>query len=204
MSNSKVTKITAILIGTVISLFLIMGGFKLIEKVFTRAADVEPRDVVVSELTQSSAKISWATGQDTQGVVEYGTSPTSMNFFGPESQMGKSHSVDLTLLSPGTTYYFQIRIGEKKYDNGGVPWTFTTKTREESLPTQISSPTPTVSQSAGGITPTPTPISSIKIDTGGCGETDCVKICQKINKGCTLNDFVKNKCIGKVNINNCQ
>lgn len=209
MDQKKITKISAIVIGAIISIFLIIGGFKLIEGLFTRAADLEPRDVVVSDITQSSVKVSWATGEDSQGVVEYGTSPTALNFFGPESQKTKSHSIDLTLLSPTTTYYFQIRIGDQKFDNGGVPWAFTTKnigdSTRQSTSTVESEPTPTPTRPAV-ISPTlsPTPISSINIGGAGCGETDCKKICQKLGKGCTFRDLVLNKCIGKVNINTCQ
>lgn len=205
MDQKKMTKVLAIVIGSIISIFLIIGGFKLLEGLFLRAADLEPRDVVVSEITQSSVKITWATGQDTQGVVEYGTSPTALNFFGPESQQTKSHSVDLTLLSPTSTYYFQIRIGDQKFDNGGVPWTFTTKNIGSSQTSSVDLEPTAVPTKTATASPTlnPTPISSINIG-GGCGETDCIKICEKLNKGCTLNDFSRNKCIGKVDINTCK
>jgi hypothetical protein len=130
-------------------------------------------------------KISWATGVDTQAVIEYGTSPTALNFFAPEAQKGKNHSVDLTLLSPSSTYYFQVRIGDQKYDNGGVPWTFTTKGTEASQ--IVPSPTPTSSANQ------PTPIQQLRIDdnTSGCNETDCAKIKEKLGKGCSTQDYFK-------------
>lgn len=179
----KPTKIASIGIGVVLAILLIVLGFKIIQSVFTRAADIEPRDVVVSEITQSSAKLSWATGEDTQGVVEYGTSPTALNFFAPESQKTQAHDVDLTLLSPTTTYYFQIRIGDKKYDNGGVPWTFTTKSVQQ--PTQAPLPTraPTAIQ-----TQSPTPVQTIVIPST-CNETDCAKVKAKIGNGCSTRDY---------------
>jgi hypothetical protein len=164
--------------------------------VFTRAADFEPRDVVVSNIAENSAKLSWATGIETQGVVEYGTSPTSLNFFAPEPQKIKTHAVDLTLLSPNTTYYFQIRIGDKKYDNGGVPWTFTTKGTVKSV---ISTPTP------APVAPTakPTPVQTLTVPDNGtgtipsaCNETDCTKIKLKFGKGCDTADYWK--CIKKL------
>lgn len=184
-------KIASMGIGIVISILLIVMGFKVFSGVFTRAADFEPRDVVVSNIAENSAKLSWATGVETQGVVEYGTSPTSLNFFAPEAQKTKTHSVDLTLLSPNTTYYFQIRIGDKKYDNGGVPWTFTTKGAEKSV---VSTPTP-----AQVPTAKPTPVQTLEIPTTGtpvqvCNETDCEKIKAKLGKGCTVIDFFNNKC----------
>ena len=56
--NPKITKISSIIIGTVIAVILgimalNMGG------VFTRASDMEPRDVVISDISQNTAKISW-------------------------------------------------------------------------------------------------------------------------------------------------
>jgi len=78
MKNPVVTKILAIVVGIVIFIGILVIGFQLVG---TRAADVEPRDVVVSNIEKNSVKISWATGVDTQAVVEYGTTPTTLNFF---------------------------------------------------------------------------------------------------------------------------
>jgi hypothetical protein len=195
-NNPKIMKIASIGIGIVIGILLIIMGFKVMSGVFTRAADFEPRDVVVSNIAENSTKLSWATGVETQGVVEYGTSPTSLNFFAPEPQKIKTHAVDLTLLSPNTTYYFQIRIGDKKYDNGGVPWTFTTKGAAKSV---VSTPT-----SAPAVpTAKPTPVQSLSVPDSGavtipsvCNETDCAKIKQKFGKGCDTADYWK--CIKKL------
>lgn len=203
MDQKKVLKITSIGIGVVIAVLLMVMGFKVFSGVFTRAADFEPRDVVVSNSSQNSAKISWSTGEDTQGVIEYGTTPTTLNFFAPEPTKTKNHTQDLTLLSPNTTYYFQIRIGDKKYDNGGVPWTFTTKTTEK---TRVSEPTPIPTS---GTQQSPTPTSVVQrlqipvTPTLKCEETDCQKICKKLSKGCTTQDLQKQKCIGKINLSDC-
>ncbi len=184
-------KIASIAIGTVIAILLLVMGFKVFQGVFTRAADYEPRDVVISDISQNSAKLSWATGVETQGVVEYGTTPTALNFFAPEAQKIKNHSLDLTLLSPGSTYYFQIRIGDKKYDNGGVPWTFTTKGTEKSV---VPTAAPTQSTAVK-----PTPVQTLQIPDGGtvaCTETDCQKIKTKLGKGCSTQDYFR--CIRKL------
>ncbi len=191
MDNPKLMKLASIGIGVVIAILLLVMGFKVFSGVFTRAADFEPRDVVVSNIAQNSAKLSWTTGVETQGVVEYGTSPTSLNFFAPEPQKIKTHAVDLTLLSPNTTYYFQIRIGDKKYDNGGVPWTFTTKGTEKSV---VPTTTPLVNPTAK-----PTPVQRLEIPVtprAVCDETDCTKIKEKLGKGCTTQDYFK--CIKKL------
>jgi len=197
MNNPKLTKIASIVIGVIIAIILIVFGFKLFSSVFTRASDMEPRDVVISDVTQNSTKVSWSTGIETQGVIEYGTSPTALNFFAPESSRSKSHEQELTLLSPNTTYYFQIRVGDNKYDNGGVPWTFTTRSTESS---QIISPTPNTPTQATEKKNEPTPIHTVEVpatsERQGCNETDCVKIKEMLGKGCSTQDYFK--CILKL------
>lgn len=190
IQNNKLTKIAAIGIGVIIAILLIVMSVGLFQQVFTRASDVEPRDVVISDISENTAKATWSTGIETQGVIEYGTSPTALNFFAPESNKTKAHSVDLTLLSPSTTYYFQIRIGDKKYDNGGVPWTFTTKGKEKPV-------VPTAKPTSATL---PSPVQTIIIPPPAealvCNETDCQKIKDRLGKGCTTQDYFK--CIRKL------
>lgn len=188
LDQKIIKKISAIIVGLILFVLIVYFGFQILG---SRAADVEPRDVIISEITQNAATISWSTGVETQAVIEYGTSPTALNFFAPESQRTKNHQVDLTLLSPATTYYFQIRIGDKKYDNGGVPWTFTTKSAQTANPiiSPTSLPTPTAN-----LTPSPTPIQILETGKNSptpisCSETDCEKIKLNLGKGCTTQDY---------------
>ncbi len=191
MNNPVIKKVAAIVIGLVIFALLVFGYFTIFG---TRAADFEPRDVIVSNIEKNSVKTTWATGVDSQGVVEYGTTPTALNFFAPEAVKTKTHSVDLTLLSPSTTYYFDIRVGDQKYDNGGVPWTFTTKGAE----TSVSTP-PTATPAQVQATTQPTPVQSLKISDGtNCTETDCAKIKLLFGKGCSTQDYFK--CLKKPTI----
>lgn len=211
----KPAKILSIVIGVLISFLIIFMGFRLMQQVFTRASDTIPRDVVVSELTGNSAKVAWSTDQESQGVIEYGTSPTALNFYAPEASRTKIHLVDLTLLSPNTTYYFQIRIGDTKADNGGVPWTFSTKTNTNTNAPQTVAPSsaaaPTTSTSVAPTTANQLPTQSVSIPNTNssttliCGETDCVKICQKLTAGtgCEMSDFIKSSCSSKVKLDDC-
>src|SRR3989338_11011702 len=145
----RVPRATAIIVGSVLSIVLVVVGFSLVQNIPGRAEDQMPRDVVVSDISTTSTKITYATGIKTQGVVEYGISPTALNLLAPESESDTNHEVELTLLSEAATYYFQISIGGKKYDNAGVPWTFSTKSADGSESEDLN------------LTPTarPTPIS---------------------------------------------
>lgn len=186
MNSPLIKKIVAIIVGIAVFAILVFGYFTIFG---TRAADFEPRDVIVSNIEKNSVRATWATGVDSQGVVEYGTTPTALNFFAPEATKTKTHTIDLTLLSPNTTYYFDIRVGDTKYDNGGVPWTFTTKGIEASVITPSATPT----QPFDSAQAKPTPIQRLKISDGteGCTETDCNKIKSKLGKGCSTQDYMK-------------
>ncbi|PIZ68154.1 hypothetical protein COY12_00640 [Candidatus Roizmanbacteria bacterium CG_4_10_14_0_2_um_filter_33_96] len=183
MNNPIVKKVSAIVVGIAVFVVLVVGYFTIFG---TRAADFEPRDVIVSNIEKNSVRATWATGVDSQGVVEYGTTPTALNFFAPEATKVKTHTIDLTLLSPNTTYYFDIRVGDTKYDNGGVPWTFTTKGAEASVATPTTAPTQPFDSAQGK----PTPIQRLKISDGtNCTETDCAKIKTLLGKGCSTQDY---------------
>lgn len=209
---NKVVKFASIGIGVVIAGLLLVMGFNLLSGVFSRAADSAPQNVVVGDITTNSVKVNWTTDQEVISTVEYGTSPTALNFFAPEADKKKEHSVELTLLSPNTTYYFQINVGGDKHDNGGVPWTFTTKgsgsasdapaptgTTAQPTATQLS-PAPT-STASGTTSASPSPIQTLTVPDDSstvqvaCTETDCNKIRAKLGKGCSTSDYFK--CITK-------
>ena len=114
-------------LGAITALLMGVIGFKVLGDVVTsRASSIAPKTLSITEITESSAKVKWTTDIETQSVVEYGTAPTSLTFFAPEAAKLKTHEVELNLLSPGATYYFQVKVGDQVFDNGGVPWTFTT------------------------------------------------------------------------------
>ena len=189
MEKKKTIKIASIVVGVILSILVVIVGFNLIQSVFTRASDSEPRDVLVTEKTENSAKITWTTGQETEGVVQYGLSPTSLNSVGqPETQKSLSHSVTLTLLSPATTYYFQISIGGQTFDNGGVPWTFSTLDRNQSANTASPLISPTVVPTTV-LQATPTPLVTQAVCTEASG-TDCEAIKAKLGQGCTTRDYI--------------
>ncbi len=183
MNKLKVPRFAAIAIGGVVSIVLLVTVFLVTQNLSIRAGDEAPRDVVVSDITSTSAKINWTTSAKTQGVVEYGTSPTTLNLVLPEAESTTDHEVELTLLQSGTSYYLQISIGGKKFDNAGVPWTFSTKGEGDDNP----SLTPTSSTR-------PTPISTVVIpnpNESSCDEKICERIKLKIGQGCITQDYIK-------------
>jgi DNA-binding beta-propeller fold protein YncE len=82
------------------------GETKVINAVLT---PIEPviSNIHVTDITESSAKISWTTDQLTQSLVEYGTT-TSYASAAPDLLEETTHSVTLTNLTPSTTYHFRI------------------------------------------------------------------------------------------------
>jgi|SRR3990167_1427394 len=180
---SKLKKYLPIGIGALISLMILVLAFGVLQNFFTRASGEIPQNVVVSEQTENQAKITWTTEIETIGLVNYGVSPSALTFpQSGDSIKTKQHSVDITLLSPGTTYYFDIQVGETKYDNGGVPWTFTTK---EVQKTQVVVPSVEPAKEEVQATPEPT------IEPRTCVETSCDEIKAKLGKGCTTQDYFK-------------
>jgi len=165
----KQVRLVTYALGLVASLLLGILGFRFLGEYLTsRASDAQPQNLAISAITQNSAKVVWTTDQENQVVIEYGTSPTSLTFFAPEAIKTKTHSIELNLLTKETTYYFQIKAGDRIYDNGGVPWTFTTLAESEqtaqteepaeaepSLPPEMEA-TPTLGEDSQEPSPSPT------------------------------------------------
>ena len=92
------------------------------------SSDVEPQSVTaVSGDDGKSVVISWISDKESISKIEYGTTAASLVLMSAESSAVKNHNVSLTSLRPSTTYYFRIRVGDEVFDNGGIPYTFKTK-----------------------------------------------------------------------------
>jgi hypothetical protein len=182
-------RILGIVAGLLISIPL-FGSFYLSgNSFFARASDEHPRDVLVTSVGKSEATIAWTTDRNTQAVIEYGSSPTELISFAPEAESKKDHQVEMTFLAPSTTYYFVIRIGNEVYDNGGVPWTFTTSSLSGEDPLK----------QVKGITTrlTGIPDDSIKDSTMSatltkpCTELTCDEVKTYLGRGCSARDYVQ-------------
>lgn len=75
-------------------------------------SDVTPpviSDVQAANITTTGADIQWTTDEDSDSVVEYGTSPGNYTDSESDSAMLTSHSVTLSNLTPSTTYYYRVK-----------------------------------------------------------------------------------------------
>ena len=175
--------ILTVFIGLPVIIFLFLAAKGLI----TQVSNAKPEDVVAVAITKSSTSITWITSKKTQGVVEYGTSPITLTFYGPEVEPKKEHSVPLTLLTPATTYYYQLNIDGTIYDNEGVPWTFTTKTKDGT----------DVGEAVKGISiknfveKEATKEAAMGINTSNCVYTTCTEIQAHLGSGCNSSDYFK-------------
>jgi len=205
--SSKVIRILSTIVGIIIFILIVAIGFTVFK---SRAADVQPGTVRIEAISQNSARVVWSTDQATIGAIKYGTSEGALNFYAPESVKDPvtTHSVELTLLSPGSMYYFQIQIGDKLFYNSGVSWTFSTKSKDGTAPAANASPQPQVQPTAVvptaavATSPQPSPIQTVEIPTtapatssGSCTDTDCAVIKSKLGAGCSVTDLVKNNCL---------
>ncbi len=118
--------VRTIIILVILVLVGILGvlGMNTIKTYMSGAAGgEEPVGVLVKRSEDgSSATITWSTEKDTQGVVEYGTTPASLLLRKSEAEMSTSHWVLIDSLVAEKPYYFRIRIGEEVYDNNGIPY----------------------------------------------------------------------------------
>ncbi len=161
----------------------IIGGSRAAQQ-FAKASTCPAQKIASAQVGANSAVVAWETTDVSQGRVEYGTAPTSLNFTAPEATSGKIHNVPLTLLTPNTVYYYLVAIGDNKCDSSGqtctdncVPYSFTTSAISPqpelvttTTPTPPVSPTliPPVGTTTGAATPSSmiSPSSSVS-PTGG-------------------------------------
>ena len=99
--------------------------------------NVKPASENDTNVTQSSAVISWRTNKVAEGFVRYGTSNTYGKTIVANPPRDFSKSVTLINLNPGTTYYFEIEAkdvtGKVTKSNGH---SFTTKRPEPAADSQ--------------------------------------------------------------------
>jgi hypothetical protein len=127
----KRNKIPTIL-GIIILLAGTFGGVFFLQKsqVFKIGASttVTPKDIRVSNLTDTSATITWTTEGQTADFISYGDTQSVGNIENEtqDNQKFFTHSITLTGLKAGTTYFYKINSEGTTFDNNGIPWQFAT------------------------------------------------------------------------------
>jgi len=126
--SSQQIKTIGFIAGVGVLIAASIGIFFMVQGTSTQASEDVPQNVSIQTRDATSATVSWETGKETIAVVEYGTAADANTFneFAFSEIETTTHNVNLTSLEPNTTYFFQIRIGDEIYDNGGSFWTITT------------------------------------------------------------------------------
>lgn len=118
------------LIGILFLLAGIATGLILIQntKTFRIGASVEgiPKDVRITNISDSSFSVSWFTSTPTTGVVKYGEGNSQTQTAISELPSGTTQYVNVKNLKPSTLYSFKIMSGGVEYDTQGNPWQVTT------------------------------------------------------------------------------
>jgi hypothetical protein len=112
---------------------------------FTKAAgNTDPREVKLKYNSDGrSAVISFVTEKPNIAMVEYGSSPNGLTSKFVEKSPVSMHSLELANMKPATTYYYHLKIGDKVYDNDGIP--FTLKSKNAVVENVVSDTTPIAS-----------------------------------------------------------
>jgi hypothetical protein len=118
----RTKRIRVIVVAGLLLLILILPQLAL-------AAGPEISSVVVLERTATTARIYWSTNTSSDSRVNYGTN-TTLGQTKHDSAEVTTHFIDLTGLTPGTSYYFEIQSadtsGTSTDDNDGAFYSFTT------------------------------------------------------------------------------
>jgi hypothetical protein len=93
-------------------------------------------NVQTSEITSTGATITWRTLVDATSVVRYGLSATTLTS-GATGASGTDHTVTLSGLTPGKTYYYQVESAAAGYT--------TTTSSTQSFATPVAAPTIVIS-----------------------------------------------------------
>lgn len=116
------------ILGVIILVFGVVAGVFLINsrQVFKIGANVDavPKNVRITNITDSSFTVSWTTDIESKGFVKWGKSELSLSKVALEEEQNKSfiHSANIIGADLNSTTYFKINSDSKDYDNQGVAW----------------------------------------------------------------------------------
>ena len=124
MNQSKIPTIIGIVIlvaGLALGVFLIRT-----QNIFRLGATAEamPKDVRITNITDTSLSVSWTTDKKTTGFITWGESEGKMGNVDEDELQGDNytHYVTVIGLSPQTPFFFKINSDGADFDNNGIPW----------------------------------------------------------------------------------
>ena len=107
----------------------------------------EPKNIHISNISDTSFTISYTTDADALGTLSYGTDPSMTGVASDDRNQTNGtathqvHFITVKRLSPLTKYYYAINSGGQKTENNGAPYEITTS----QTPQATSSNQPTLS-----------------------------------------------------------
>ncbi len=99
--------------------------------------DAAPTDVRITNITANSFTVSWVTDKKVLGFAKVGRSATVLDqtINGTDSDLKNLNLLNVTGLTPQTTYFLKINSDGVDFDNNGIPWQITTAPALGSSPT---------------------------------------------------------------------
>lgn len=121
--NISLASLFLILLGGIITITLVKIGNPFQIKA---GPDQDPKNVKITNVSDSSFSVSYLTTAKVIGTVNYGTSENNLDSLALDQRdqisqkVGKytSHLISINNLEPNKEYYFSITSGDKKYLNG--------------------------------------------------------------------------------------
>ena len=102
-----------------------------------------PRNVQISNITDTTFTVSYITDDKVLGTVHYGTDQilTNVSLDDRDQQLGKTtphwvHYVTVKALAPSTTYHFVITSADTNFPKDAAPYTITTASVKAAPPSQ--------------------------------------------------------------------
>ncbi len=132
-----------------------------------------------SDVTETSATITWTTDEEATSNVYYGTDSSSLNLVESNSDTLTDHSIDITGLSSSTEYYYSVESESQDGsetatdDNDGAYYSFTTE--EEEVAEEVEEEDTTEESSEDTIDTSSTDSIGLSVETDeyvGTEETD--------------------------------
>lgn len=136
IKNNKIPTI----LGLILLVTGIAAGILLINsnKIFSLGAKLEnsPKNIRISNIQSETVTISWITGRMTESLLLW-KEKDHQQFKSKIVNEGKPayiHSINITGLSPESTYYFKVISNGNEFDNESIPWQFNTGPKLDNAP----------------------------------------------------------------------